>query len=68
MRSSSLNMPMQMSHHGSSGNILTQAQYPGTFETIPSIRPSEIGIQQMQSARDLIGEFEDIQAANVFPE
>ena len=68
MRSSSLNMPLQMSSHASGGilggpqNILTQAQFQHTFDSLPSvIRPSNGGMQQIPSgARDFSQEFEDV--------
>jgi hypothetical protein len=37
MRSSSLNMPLQMSHNESNPSSMTHAEFQHTFESIPSI-------------------------------
>jgi hypothetical protein len=52
MRSSSLNMPMQMSHQASGGgqNILGQAHFQNAFDnSLPSvIRPSDEEYKEMR--------------------
>jgi len=55
MRSSSLNMPLQMSQHASGGqNILGQVQFQNAFDnSLPSlIRPSDGDYKGMPSGRD----------------
>ena len=65
MRSSSLNMPLQMSQHASGGqNILGQAQFQNAFDNSlhSVIRPSDEEFKQMRGdgGRDFSQDFEDI--------